>query len=513
LKVLIADDEYYARKAMAKKILQVDPDTEILGDFENGVQVLAYLEAHPDEADVLLTDVKMPEMDGLYLAQYLFEQESRIEVIIISGYNEFEYARKAISFGVSNYLLKPVQKEELREALDKISRERKKYQEKMQDIMTERTVQFLSIEEISEHEDWSRLFLKPVFDENAGCTFYLAVIQSMHRENQTESQSAERFMKRLKNKFHGVFFYFNRFQENVLVLFGEKAEIVSELDTIVSQTEILGVAKITVGLSLGHTQMEHCTKAYEEAVYALNQRLIDGWNRLFLFTPDFKPENLLDKEKEQLLEETIVEKRCAQAEAMIREILRKCRNAYTLYVTISSIFNLLYRFFCRTDSREKDNSPGYMLFSYRTDLYRYDTLKEVEDYVVNIVKAMCEELEGKKYHYIVSEILNDVAQNYQENISIGELAEHKYFMNGSYLSRLFKNETGKTFSAYLMEYRMNKAKELLESDLLRISDVAMLAGYNDVSRFIQYFKKLYGVTPEEYRKKDCLRKGTGSEYD
>lgn len=501
MKVLIADDEYYARKAMAKKILQVDPDAEILGDFENGVQVLAYLEAHPDEVDVLLTDVKMPEIDGLYLAQYLFEQESQIEVIIISGYNEFEYARKAISFGVSNYLVKPVQKEELREALDKISNVRKKYQEKMQDIMAERTLQFLSIEEIAAHENWRRLFLKPVFDANAGSTFYLTVIQSMDREKQPESQSAERSMKRLKNKFHGAYFYFDRFQENVLILFGEKAEIISELDTIVRQTGILGAAKVTAGLSLAHTQIEHCIKAYEEAVYALNQRLIDGWNRLYVFTADFKPENLLDKEKEQLLEEAIEGKRSAQAEAMTREILRKCPNAYTLYVTISSIFNLLYQFFCRTDSRKRDGSPRYMLFSYRTDLYRYDTLEEVEDYVVNIVKAMCDEQEGKKYHYIVSEILDDIAQNYQENISIGELAEHKYFMNGSYLSRLFKNQTGKTFSTYLMEYRMSKAKELLESDLLRISDVAMLAGYNDVSRFIQYFKKQYGVTPEEYRKK------------
>lgn len=505
MKILIADDEYYARKALAKKVLQVDPDAEILGDFENGAQVLVYLEEHPDEADVLLTDVKMPEIDGLYLAQYLSEQESRIEVIIISGYNEFEYARKAISFGVSNYLVKPVQKEELREALDKIRKEREKYQEKMQDIMAERTLQFLSIEEIAAHENWSRLFLKPVFDVNEGRTFYLAVMQSKDRENQTEnrteSQRMEKSMKRLKNKFHGACFYFNRFQENVLVLFGEKTEIVSELDAVVKQAAILGLAKVTVGLSLAHTQIGHCAKAYDEAVYALNQRLLDGWNKVFVFTPDFKLENLLDKEKEQILEGAIEEKRCAQAEAMTREILRKCQNAYTLYVTISSIFNLLYRFFCRTDSREKDGSSGYMLFSYRTDLYRYDSLKEVEDYVINIVRAMCEEQEGKKYHYIVSEILNDIAQNYQENISIGELAEHKYFMNASYLSRLFKNETGKTFSTYLMEYRMNKAKELMESDLLKISDVAMLAGYNDVSRFIQYFKKLYGVTPEEYRKK------------
>ena len=158
MRILIADDEYYARKAMAKKVLQASPDAEIMGDFENGIQVLEYLEEHPDEIDVVLTDVKMPEMDGLHLAQYLFEQESQIEVIIVSGYNEFEYARKAISFGVSNYLVKPVQKEELREALEKICRGQKRYEEKVQKIMIKRTLQFLSIEEIAGHEGWRKMF-------------------------------------------------------------------------------------------------------------------------------------------------------------------------------------------------------------------------------------------------------------------------------------------------------------------------------------------------------------------
>ena len=244
MKVLIADDEYYARKAMAKKVLQADPEAEILGDFENGVQVLEYLEAHPNEADVLLTDVKMPEMDGLYLAQYLFEQESGIEVIIISGYNEFEYARKAISFGVSNYLVKPVQKEELKEALDKISRGRKKYQAKMQNIMSKKALQFLSIEEIATHEDWKKLFLEPVFQRNDNSVFYMAVIQSITREDWTANSKAEKLIQRLKDPFLGEWFYFKRFQENVLLLFGDKTAIVTELNSFVSQAKLLGLGDI-----------------------------------------------------------------------------------------------------------------------------------------------------------------------------------------------------------------------------------------------------------------------------
>lgn len=504
MKVLIADDEYYARKAMAKKVFQADPDTEIMGDFENGVQVLEYLETHPGEIDVILTDVKMPEMDGLHLAQYLFEQESPIEIIIVSGYNEFEYAKKAISFGVSNYLVKPVQREELKEALDKIVRSRKKYEDRMRGIMAKKTQQYLSIEEIAAHEEWRKLFLEPVFRKNAGMPFYLLVIQNRKKEKWMENSGEERLLLKLKEKYFGECFYFERFQENVLLLFGEHGEILDSLKHFVNRTEILGFSEVTVGISLPHTQIGHCTKAYQEAVYAINQRLVDGWGKVFEFSTDFKPENMLTKKKERLLEEAIAEKRRSQAEELTRDILESCQNTYTLYVTISSVFNLLYHFFCRNDGgdrQEKEEDHGYMLFSFRTDLYRYSTLAEVEDYVLNIVRAMCEEQEAKKYHYIISEILAYIAQNYQSNISIGELAEHKYFMNSSYLSRLFKNETGQTFSSYLMEFRMGKAKELLESDLLKISDVAALSGYNDVSRFIQYFKKMYGMTPEEYRGK------------
>lgn len=501
MKILIADDEFYARKALAKKVLQANPDVEIMGDFENGVQVLDYLKEHPGEIDVVLTDVKMPEMDGLYLAQYLFEQELPIEVIIISGYNEFEYAKKAISFGVSNYLVKPVQKEELKEALEKISRGWKRYEATMKEMMVKRTLQFLSIEEIASHEEWREQFLTPVFNQNRGKPFYLVIIQSREKDDWMENPSAERLLLKLKETFLGEWFYFNRFQEHILLLFGKQEEIMEQLQTFVHRANILGMGEVTAGMSLEHTLAAHCPKAYQEAVYALNQRLIEGWNQVYVFCADFKPENLLDKEKENLLEEAIGAKRTLQAEELTREILFSCKNAYTLYVTISGIFNLLYRFFCKTGESEKNTTHGYMLFSYRTDLYRYRTLKEVEEYVQNIVHAMCEEQEEKKYHYIVSEILAYIAQNYQENISIGELAEHKYFMNSSYLSRLFKNETGQTFSAYLMEFRMRKAKEFLESDLLKISDVAMLSGYRDVSRFIQYFKKFYGVTPEEYRGK------------
>ena len=83
--------------------------------------------------------------------------------------------------------------------------------------------------------------------------------------------------------------------------------------------------------------------------------------------------------------------------------------------------------------------------------------------------------------------------------ALQELAEKKYFMNASYLSRLFKAKCGKTFSKYLIEYRLEKSRELLEKTILKVSDIAAHVGYNDVSHYIQSFRKVYGVTPEQYR--------------
>ena len=101
----------------------------------------------------------------------------------------------------------------------------------------------------------------------------------------------------------------------------------------------------------------------------------------------------------------------------------------------------------------------------------------------------------------MNRILAYVEENYRYDVTLSQIASEKFFMNASYLSRIFKAGTGKTFSRYLIEYRMQKAAELLQKEELRISDVAQYVGYNDTSYFIQTFKKQYHMTPEQYRMK------------
>ena len=141
-----------------------------------------------------------------------------------------------------------------------------------------------------------------------------------------------------------------------------------------------------------------------------------------------------------------------------------------------------------------------VMFSRRYDLYKFKHIEELENYLKEIVAVICSGKENiKRKSKIVEEIVHYVEDNYYKNISLRELAENKYFVNYSYCSRLFSQETGMTFSKYLIQYRLEKAKHYLENKDMKISFIAFEVGYNDVSHFIQSFKKNYGLTPEEYR--------------
>lgn len=501
LRIAVADDEFYARKGLIRKIHIAEADAVIKADFESGRQMLDYLRAHKGEIDLLFTDVKMPQMDGLELSRAVMEEELGVEVIIVSGYNEFEYAKKAMVFGVNNYLVKPVQIEELQESLEKIKKKIRKNEEKVQAQMTQSTLEYLSIPELAGHEDWKKRFLLPVFQKYQGKTGYLAIIQREFTDRR--NPEIDREIAAFAEKNNGCWFYFRRYYEYALLLFQDEEDqssLASKLDHFLKRSSTVLDEKMTVGLSQNYQNADDLKKAYQEAVYAINQRLIDGWVKVYSYKEELKPQNHFSKEAEVVLEDAIKRQKCDAAIEIVSKSLEKCRDSYSLYITISGIFNLMYRLYCRSSrSEEKDSEHAYMLFSYKSDLYGFRHFCEVKKYVSKIVESMCREQEDKRHHYIISEILDYIEKNYQTNINLSELAEHKFFMNSSYLSRLFKNEVGQTFSKYLMEFRIRKAAAFLENDLMKINDAAMLAGYNDVSHFIQYFKKFYGCTPEEYR--------------
>lgn len=188
--------------------------------------------------------------------------------------------------------------------------------------------------------------------------------------------------------------------------------------------------------------------------------------------------------------------------SVLTDIIVKKEGAQKLYITVVEILKILGNYYAELYQSEniEELKDIKVMFSRRYDLYKFKHIEELENYLKEIVAVLCSGKENiKRKSKIVEEIVHYVEDNYYKNISLRELAENKYFVNYSYCSRLFSQETGMTFSKYLIQYRLEKAKHYLENKDMKISFIAFQVGYNDVSHFIQSFKKNYGLTPEEYR--------------
>ena len=165
------------------------------------------------------------------------------------------------------------------------------------------------------------------------------------------------------------------------------------------------------------------------------------------------------------------------------------------------LFFVLNRVLClKEGERDQGISAGYLLFDFKMELYRFYELKDVRQYVDMLVKEVCQKNTEGEDRSMMEDLLDYLERNYAHDISLEELARRKYFVSSSYLSRMFKSYTGQTFMKYLISYRMDKAKSFLECSQMDISDIAACTGYNDPSHFTQTFRRIYGVTPKEYRK-------------
>ena len=118
MRVLVADDEYYARKAILKILAELD--VEVAADMETGQEVIDYLERDP-QIDAVITDIRMPEVNGLQVAEYVSRVHPEVAVLIVTGYADFNYAQQALRYGVKDYITKPIRRETIKKALDNVS--------------------------------------------------------------------------------------------------------------------------------------------------------------------------------------------------------------------------------------------------------------------------------------------------------------------------------------------------------------------------------------------------------
>lgn len=418
-RMLIIDDEYYIRLGIVHAFDWNSMGIEIVGeaaDGEEGLQIA--LEKKPD---LILTDICMPFLNGLELMEKLRSEGIESEIIVLSGYDDFAYAQKSIRHGVFDYLLKPIDKEQLKETVAKarMSIQKKKSLESCRQIAeTEQSsiktqfIQDLLFGKLSDQEQINEKlhFLEmPII----GKSFQLAVIQ---------------------------------------------LDDYPSLEMKLSLDELLKLKDTLSDLIKDHFKLENVFSGISTATSN------DEWAVLCVYEETEKGTDPMQGLRKQV-------------EGFLHEWESKIE--YTLSMSISPVAN------------EINDLPGL----YKQ--VRQDNKKFIAN-TNSVIWPKTEESQSLRPE--VLDVINFVKNHYSEQITV-EQAANACYISPSYLMHLFKDNVGKTFNTFLLEYRMEKAKEFLMQPGIQIQNVSVQVGYSDVKYFCKLFKKHTELTPSDYVRK------------
>ena len=530
LKVFLAEDEFIIREGIKNNIDWQAHGYEFCGEASDGE--LAFPLIQKTRPDILITDIKMPFVDGLALSRLVKKELPETEIIILSGYEEFDYAKEAIQIGVARYLLKPINGETLLQEIDSVAeiildkQKEKEIREKYQREMEENSLrdqmnlfQHLVTGDCSMEE---LLSVADKLDLKIMAPWYSIVllkIQSMKHDYEEYSGSIvvvdERIAK-LAEPEHVLIF--DRALEGRAFLF--KAD--SEDELLAYQKEYLGDVKEVLsgyanlryfgGIGTPVNRLREIPASFEDASHAFAHRYLVAESCILdssllmqegaAENEDFRisavnPEQI-DRTKMQEflrtgdLDEVVyfVDEFFGKLDggAMKSRIFRQ-------YITMDAYFSIVD--FLKGLGLQKDE-----IEAPDQDSSILQDEKSAMDYIVRIMEkalVLREKKASSRYEDVVSEVIHYIEDNYaQEELSLNLLASHVNF-SPNHLSMIFSQQTGQTLIRYLTDYRMNRAKELLRCSSKKSSVISMEVGYKDPHYFSYLFKKTQGMTPTQYR--------------
>lgn len=530
LKVFLVEDEFVVREGIKNNIDWKSHGYDFCGEAGDGE--LAFPMIQKLKPDIVITDIRMPFMDGLTLSRLIKKEMPWIEIIILTGYEEFEYAKESIKLGIAQYLTKPISGDELLKEVDELAvriEEKRKEREIKEQYMKEMAENFLqerkdffqylvtgskSAAELLELADKLQIDLSSMW-----YNIVLFQTQSMRHAQDEYSNSLieiEQEMNRLDDGAHLLIF--DRNLEGKALLF--KADSREELEQI--QGDYLDKMKGILaqyehvryfgGIGVPVDRLRELPVSFETASHAFAHRYLVRESRM-LSSDELERDGYLGREEFDI---TNVDPKQIDR-AKVREFLRLGDREETIYfideffndlganVMHSNIFRQYITmdiYFCVVDFLADLQISRDEVEPFDVTSGPLQSAESAIQYIVEIINKALELRErtaSNRYGDIVDEVMRYIEQNYaDEELSLNLLASHVNF-SPNHLSMIFAQQTGQTFIKYLTEYRMNKAKELLRCTGKRSSEISAEVGYKDSHYFSYVFKKTQGMTPTQYR--------------
>lgn len=502
--ILIVDDERNERDGIEKLIRRYRYDLNVL-QAENGENALKIFDKN--NIDILLTDIKMPFMTGMELIEQVYKKGWDPVCIIYSAYGEFEYAQNAIALGVLQYLLKPIRLEEFQNLFHKVfevcdgrrEREQEKAQIKKEQTQSAREktgreiIRYLESEIDGNGDSYKELFCEdeiyPVILSN---NLYLF------------SRHWDEYVHEIKRIFTENAFIINRDDAQVLLLIPavknlHKKEIRTACEELINLSQVRYQSDIFMIVGQQCTDIEQLKAEYEKMKEQIDyQFFISGSKCLIDDQGAF-----LKKEKDMLpvyFKKILTCAKLKDFQAMGEEF-KKAFEYVEENIGFSSLY-IKYNFSEIIKKCYEITGNEEQMMKSLENIYEARTLEGMKTVVENIVNEFIQE-EGPtgSDNRVVGLVLDIIKQDYgNSTLSVALIAE-KIGISAAYLSSLFKMEMGENLAKYISRYRIEKARELLETTNMKISDIAERVGYFNVSYFISLFHVNIGCSPSKYREK------------
>jgi two-component system response regulator YesN len=518
-KVFFVEDEIITREGIRDNVDWKANGFEFCGEAADGEMALPLIRAA--RPDVLITDIKMPFMDGLQLCKIIHERMPWVKIIILSGHDEFEYAQEAIKLGVTEYLLKPVTVQDLDDALRKIAvqldqekREHenlRKLQEQMEEnqaALRERLLLKLVVGAISSTEaiEKGQLLGLDLVARN-----YLVVILKIELGDRSEQfdydeyQQVQNIVLALAEKNPDIYLIRKDWEDLILIMKGNTPEYLEEerdvlLDLIKQEIKKTRY-QLTFGIGASKKRIADIYQSFIEALVSI-QNSTDGNNA--------GSSQAMDRSELLKIDKFAVEN---YLKFGVKEGFDEFFNAYTRPLGDITLKSRLIKNYIFVDvivgtARLIKEWGGDIeqvvpeLNSIETILTNIQTIEHLREQVHKIlVNALSFRDSQTNSHYlgIIHQAKEYIDLHYTEpNLTLNEVATHVN-LSASHFSMVFSQETSQTFRDYLTEIRIKRAKELLRTTSLGSADISYHVGYSDPHYFSHVFKKNTGLSPTEFR--------------
>lgn len=498
-KVFIVDDEPFIIEGLYDAVDWSGFGLEIVGHAENGKEALDKLKDVP--ADILITDISMPVMTGLELIAAARQIRPELKVIILSGFDDFAYLKEAMRLGIENYLLKPINLQELEETLSgtigKLNARRAHYMLDEYDISILRSnilyrwlTGKIQQEELAERASLLDLRLDQPY-------VMVSVLRS-------PSVKLEEALKQLVEREENVFYLID-YDGDYVVIFTmddpetDKPRAIRLLQEVREQCfgeEICISLGSIQGLQTHHTDSYRHAKEAQEYFLVLQQpsyvdyidiqeRKEKTSNTFSWYWPDYA-KGIAARDKNALflkIDSDFEELR--EMPGMAPGVLQ------------SAAVELIIRFKMELSDIQYGAAPDFV----KTTLERImesvsieDLIAAVKDGIGGLVDALNSDIKSP----VIQQMLHHIHQSYDEDLSLKVLGA-QYHIHPVYLGHLFHKETGESFTEYINRYRIERAKDLLRTTPMKVQDIARKVGYWETGYFYKQFKKYVGLSPRDFK--------------